>query len=164
MRRPRSCGRRRRYRGVVGAPDEVQPVVVLELDEVLPLRRRILREGTLSDDASFPEDAAPGTYHLGIRDGRGQVVAVATLCPKPSPLEPARAGVQLRGMAVTAEHQRQGLGRVLLDAAIRRIQEAGGTVVWASRGTARSASMNARGCEWPARGTSPPTRGCPTIS
>ncbi len=106
--------------------------MVLELDEVLPLRRRILREGTLSDDASFPEDAAPGTYHLGIRDGRGQVVAVATLCPKPSPLEPARAGVQLRGMAVTAEHQRQGLGRVLLDAALRRIQEAGGTVVWAS--------------------------------
>ena len=62
------------------------------IDAVLPVRLRVLREGTPSDDPTFAGDDDPATVHLAaVVDG--EVVAVSTWLRRPWPFapEPIRA-------------------------------------------------------------------------
>lgn len=90
----------------------------LELERALALRTEILRPhfepGRL---ARYDGDEDPGTRHFGALDA-GQVVAVATFLRRPAPFAPEAPALQLRGMAVARQRQRQGLGRRLLDASM----------------------------------------------
>jgi predicted GNAT family N-acyltransferase len=81
------------------------------LDEILPLRHRILREGLPVETAHFPGDEAPTSIHLGAFTQSGKCVACATLHLNEYDHEPA---YQLRGMAVDPTYQRQQLGSQLL--------------------------------------------------
>jgi GNAT superfamily N-acetyltransferase len=96
------------------------------------LRRRILREGTPSDEVRFVEDARPGTFHLGAHDRTGALVGIATFFPSTTSFREGRQAAQLRGMAVATEHQRTGVGRALLEHAIGRLRAAGFEVLWAN--------------------------------
>ena len=107
-------------------------VVELALTETYDLRRRVLRAGTPSDDVTFPEDARPGTFHLGVRNGDGIPIATATFCVAATPWRPDARAVQLRGMAVDSGAQQHGVGRRLLLTAIERIRAGGGEVLWAN--------------------------------
>ncbi len=101
-------------------------VVELTADETYPLRLAVLRGDTPSKVVSFDQDLLPGTFHLGVRDGR-DVIAVSTWAPLPHHDLPA---VQLRGMATAAHLQGHGLGSLLLEAGCMR----GATIaelVWA---------------------------------
>jgi len=103
---------------------------VLATDDVLPLRMRVLRDGTPSRDPRYPEDDLDGTVHLGtVRDGR--VVATSTWLPRPCPVAPGERAVQLRGMAVDPALQGTGVGRTLLRAGTGRARRDGATLVWA---------------------------------
>lgn len=103
---------------------------VLSTDEVLPLRMRVLRDGTPSRDPRYPEDDLDGTVHLGtVHDGR--VVATSTWLPRPCPVAPDERAVQLRGMAVDPALQGTGVGRALLRAGTARAREGGASLVWA---------------------------------
>ncbi len=104
---------------------------MLDAADCLDLRRRVLRDGTPSGDPTFAEDHEPTTFHLGVLDEGGQVVAVATFLSRPCPGRPGLAGVQLRGMAVEPAHQGRGVGRVLVTAAIERLRAQGAGVLWA---------------------------------
>ncbi len=106
-------------------------VVELALGDTYDLRRRVLRDGTPSDEVRFPEDDVPGTFHLGVRDEHGKVVAVATFCPAPTTWREGRRAVQLRGMAVDMAHQGTGVGRLVLEAAVARLWADGAEVLWA---------------------------------
>jgi predicted GNAT family N-acyltransferase len=94
----------------------------LTLDEVLPLRTRVLRPhlgpGQL---ARYDEDALDSTCHYGVVDGSGAILAVATFLDRPCPLDPTTPAVQLRGMAVDEAHRDQGLGARLLEAVMPRL-------------------------------------------
>jgi thiamine transport system ATP-binding protein len=103
---------------------------VLSTEDVLPLRLRVLRDGTPSRDPRYPEDDLDGTVHLGtVRDGR--VVATSTWLPRPCPVAPDERAVQLRGMAVDPALQGSGVGRALLRAGTARAHDGGATLVWA---------------------------------
>ena len=91
-------------------------VVELTADETQALRLTVLRGDTPTQVVAFPEDLLPGTFHLGVRDGR-DVVAVSTWAPRPHNDSPA---VQLRGMATAAHLQGQGLGALLLESGCLR--------------------------------------------
>jgi GNAT superfamily N-acetyltransferase len=91
-------------------------VVELTAEETYPLRLEVLRNDTPSRAAAFAEDELPGTTHLGLRDG-AEIVAVSTWIPKPYLDE---AALQLRGMAIAAHLQGQGLGTILLEAGCTR--------------------------------------------
>jgi len=110
------------------------PLTVVEIsaEDAYDLRRRVLREGTPSDEVRFEQDAWPATFHLGARDEVGALVGIATFFPSPTPLREGRQAAQLRGMAVDDARQGTGIGRLLLDAAMERLRNAGFEVLWAN--------------------------------
>lgn len=109
-------------------PPTIGPVAV---DAVLPVRMRVLRAGTPSDDPHFEGDDDPTTVHLAaVADG--EVVAVSTWLERPWPVEPERRAVQLRGMAVDASMQGTGIGGALLGAGVQQAFGAGAEIVWAN--------------------------------
>ena len=108
-------------------------VVELRADDTHDIRRRVLRDGTPSDDVVFAGDDDPSTVHLGLADRAGIVVAVSSWSPRPFPTGPiGRSEVQLRGMAVDPTHRGRGTGAVLLAAGLDRAAAAGADVVWAN--------------------------------
>jgi predicted GNAT family N-acyltransferase len=81
------------------------------VEQILPLRQRILRAGMPPESARFDGDEAETTLHLAALNAGEEVVGCLTLMLNSFNAEPAW---QLRGMAVAEAHQRQGLGRKLL--------------------------------------------------
>lgn len=120
--------------GVAGAvgPTADLTVTTVPAAAVRDLRRRVLRRGTPTDDVEFAGDDDPTTVHLAVRDRNGMIVATSTWSESPCPDRPGRRAVQLRGMAVDDAWQRQGLGRLLLDAGLDLAAARGVEVVWAN--------------------------------
>ena len=96
------------------------------------LRRRILRAGDSDAVVEWVGDDEDSTFHLGIRDRSGAVVAISTWLHRPDPSDPAVKSTQLRGMATDPGHAGSGLGSRLLAAGIERCRSRGDTVVWAN--------------------------------
>ncbi len=105
-------------------------VVKVDTDEVLVLRKAVLRDGTPSQDPRYAEDDTDGSVHLGIREG-GNLIACSSWLPRPWPLDADAPATQLRGMAVAKHLQSKGLGRILLQAGITRANSLASTYVWA---------------------------------
>lgn len=106
-------------------------VAAVDAAAVLPLRRAVLRDGRVDLDASFPQDDLADTLHLAALNGDGAVLAVATLFPQVYDPRPDARAWRLRGMAVAPETQGSGVGRALLDEAVRRARADGVEVLWA---------------------------------
>ena len=96
------------------------------------LRRRILRAGDSDAVVEWVGDDEDSTFHLGIRDRSGAVVAISTWLHRPDPSDPAVKSTQLRGMATDPGHAGSGLGSRLLAAGTERCRSRGDTVVWAN--------------------------------
>lgn len=107
-------------------------VVDLDSPATHDLRRRVLRDHGTGAGVEFPEDARPGTVHLGVVDEGGALLAVATVLPEPTPHRPGAAAARLRGMAVEPGRQGSGVGTLLLDAVVARARAGGHTVIWAN--------------------------------
>ena len=104
----------------------------VDVTDVLELRRRVLRDGTPSDEPRFEGDDDPTTAHLVVRDDVGAVVATSTWIDRPFPHQPDVAAVQLRGMAVRTDAQGRGLGGVLVAAGAERARARGARLMWAN--------------------------------
>lgn len=105
-------------------------VVEVEPEATHDLRRRVLRSHQPGLPVENPQDRVPGAFHLAVLDG-DVVVAIASFAPQPFPPD-GRPAVRLRGMAVEPARQSQGLGGVLLDAAVDRLAHDGVATVWAN--------------------------------
>jgi len=100
--------------------------------ETHDLRRRVLRTGDPAAAVEWVGDDDTGTFHLGIRDRAGVVVAVSTWMHRPDPVDPAVQATQLRGMATDPALEGRGLGSRLLEAGIERCRARDDEVVWAN--------------------------------
>jgi GNAT superfamily N-acetyltransferase len=109
------------------------PLVVGEatVDEIVELRRRVLRDGTPSAEPRLHEDDTPGAFHLAGRVD-GELVACVSFMPQDTPLRPGQPAWRFRAMAVDPSVQGSGFGRVILAAGIERVRALGVPVVWAS--------------------------------
>lgn len=114
------------------------------------LRRRVLRNGTPSQDVTYPQDDLPGTIHLGAflvddttpgeHGGEaaaasgppGTLIGVASWAVERRAEQPDVPAVRLRGMAVDTVRQGSGFGVALVDAGIAWALEQGAELVWAS--------------------------------
>ena len=101
------------------------------LDEIVELRRGVLRNGTPSTEARLAEDDTPGAFHLAGRLD-GVVVACVSFMPQDTPLRPDVSAWRFRAMAVDPVRQGTGLGKVILAAGFERLRARGARVVWAS--------------------------------
>lgn len=114
-------------------------VVALSTIETYPLRFAVLRKDTPTKQVSFPEDEWAGTWHLGIRDDQGHVVATSSWVPRNCSPVPSQRGIQLRGMATDGNLQGQGLGGLLLEAGAVLAASCGFDLLWAN---ARDTALN----------------------
>jgi GNAT superfamily N-acetyltransferase len=113
----------------------VSGLVVAEatVDEIVELRRRVLRDGTPSTDPHLAEDDAAGAFHLaGRRPGEDLVVACVSFLPSPTPHRPDAVAWRFRAMAVDRSLQGTGLGKVILREGFERARARGATAIWAS--------------------------------
>lgn len=106
-------------------------VVEIPLAATADLRRRVLRSHRPGLPVTNPEDDRRGTFHLGVVDDGGAVLAVGSFSPQPCDAAPGRRAVRLRGMAVEPSLQGRGLGALLLRAAVDRLRADGVEVLWA---------------------------------
>ena len=133
----------------IGASNPVE----ITAAETYALRQRVLRNNQAAAHLQWDGDNDPGTFHLGIRDGSGSIVAVSTWLSGPS-------ATQIRGMATDPALIGGGLGSRLLTAGIERCRSSGSTVVWANaRVDGPSASTNAPVSPLSAPSSRPPTPG-----
>lgn len=105
-------------------------VVELTPADTHPLRRTVLRTGTISDCVVFDGDDDPATFHLGVRRD-GDLVAISTWVRRRYPDRPDLAGCQLRGMATDPAARGHGIGTLLLERGTARCVEGGAEAVWA---------------------------------
>jgi predicted GNAT family N-acyltransferase len=106
-------------------------VVEISAADTHQLRRRVLRRDLADAVVVFDGDELDATFHLGVTDDDGTLIAVATWLPRAYPDRPGEAGFQLRGMATAPEHQRAGAGTTLLASGIERCRQRGAALVWA---------------------------------
>ena len=91
-------------------------------EDVVALRRKVLRQGMPAETAIFPGDNEPEAFHLGAVRNH-EIVGVATFLLRPYPLDAAASRAwQLRGMAVDPALQGQGVGTRILDSAIETLR------------------------------------------
>ena len=111
----------------------VMKVAEVDAEATHDLRRRVLRGGRPDANVRFPEDARAGAFHLAVFDpDAGPALCVASFSPEPTPFRPARSAFRLRGMATDQAYQGRGLGRQLMQEAVRLLKERGAEVLWAN--------------------------------
>jgi len=102
------------------------------LEQVLPLRARILRAGRPVEAARSKQDARPGTLHVAARREDGSVVGVVTVFPEDAAVGPGAGGMRFRGMAVDERAQGLGIGRALIREVVRLARAQGARYLWAN--------------------------------
>ncbi|MFI9308199.1 GNAT family N-acetyltransferase [Streptomyces triculaminicus] len=127
--------------------------------EVFALRHAVLRPGLPAGAAAFPEDAAPGTFHVAAYDERGAVRGCVTFLPEPLPGtgEPA---YRFRGMAGDPAVRGLGYGVAVLRAGLAEAASRGAGLVWCNgrtgaRGFYERHGFEARGEEFTVEGVGP---------
>lgn len=96
-------------------------------DEVRPLRLGVLRPNAPLEPAAY--DLEPRTVHIAALDGDAVVGCVTVF---PNAYDAVADAWQLRGMAVAPDYQGQGIGRLVLDAAVDAVAATGATLLWAN--------------------------------
>lgn len=87
--------------------------------EVLPLRQDVLRSGKPIACCSFENDNTESTQHLGAFFN-DKLVGILSLFVAKNQIFDAAKQIQLRGMAIDKAHQKQGIGRGLLQETFKR--------------------------------------------
>jgi GNAT superfamily N-acetyltransferase len=101
----------------------------LTLEDVLPLRRTLLRPGQAPEAAIHPGDAAPATVHLGAFIEE-ELVCVATLFREAPAGQDDPLAWRLVGMATRPDRQRRGYGRAVIERCVAAVAGRGGTRLW----------------------------------
>jgi GNAT superfamily N-acetyltransferase len=108
-------------------------IAIASTQEILPLRMKVLREGTPSQDPRYTEDDWEITTHLALYKD-GEILGTSSWLTKTFPLPHASSNsldTQLRGMAIDQSLQSSGLGAELLLFGIHFAQHKGAGIVWA---------------------------------
>lgn len=85
----------------------------VSVQEILPLRQKVLRPGKSLRESTFEGDYGSATFHLAWKQDR-KIRAVASFMQQEYTGFPSKNQYRLRGMAVAEAEQRKGLGSQLL--------------------------------------------------
>jgi len=107
-----------------------QAVVSLTLEDIMPLRVKVLRKGTPVTHCNYPEDTYEDVIHLGVKN-ENTVVGTSSWFRKECPDLDGEAAIQLKGMAVDDSLQGSGIGVQIIAAGLALATERGVSIVWA---------------------------------
>jgi GNAT superfamily N-acetyltransferase len=108
-------------------------IATASTQDILPIRMKVLRDGTPSQDPRYTEDDWDITTHLALYKHE-EIVGTSSCLTKTYPLPHAYSNnfdTQLRGMAVDQSLQSTGLGAELLLYGVHMAQRNGAGIVWA---------------------------------
>jgi GNAT superfamily N-acetyltransferase len=116
---------------------EVAPhaVELVSVDEVRPLRLRVLRTGMEPSSVVYPGDDDPATRHYAVRDASGRVIGAITARPEDrmAGQEPILTpGHRVRGIAVDEPFRRNGVGRAILERVLADLAGSPAKELWAN--------------------------------
>lgn len=101
----------------------------IKIEEALPLRNVVLRNGRLTpDECRFPSDNLPGSFHLGYFNGE-EIICIASFHPQAYG-EYSGVGYQLRGMATADGYKGKGVGSKLVKFAKQYLQGDSADYIW----------------------------------
>lgn len=103
----------------------------VSVEEVLPLRQKVLRPLWTPEQCQNPEDILPLSFHLAGRFD-SEIVTVASFHPQNHSLLQAKHPFRLRGMATDPSVRSRGFGGVILQDGIRRLKMNGCDLIWAN--------------------------------
>jgi GNAT superfamily N-acetyltransferase len=107
------------------------PVVnLIQAEDTIDLRSRILRPGQNLELCRYPEDNLPTSFHLGIFEGNKVICNGTFIQQGHSHFPSAKLPYRLRGMASDKEYQRQGLGQALLKEALVYLKQKNCDLIW----------------------------------
>ncbi|QLE01885.1 GNAT family N-acetyltransferase [Galbibacter sp. BG1] len=101
----------------------------ISAEEAHSVRHPVLRKGKPFDSAIFPEDSLKDTFHVGVVID-DVVAGTVTFIKNSNDNFKEKAQYQLRGMAVSEEYQRKGIGEVMVKKAETLMLERGGKFIW----------------------------------
>ena len=104
---------------------------MVDPDETLDLRQRVLRPHQTPDEVRASGDGMPG---VAVYED-GALVACASVREEPMPGDPREGDWRLRGMASEPEHRGRGYGAAALRAALAYAEERGARRVWCNART-----------------------------
>jgi GNAT superfamily N-acetyltransferase len=100
-------------------------------DDVIALRRSVLRPHLTTEETRYAADSDPGTAHFCAEDDAGRVVSVATVLREaPAWRHEVAVAWRIRGMATTPGWRGQGAGSAVLAAVLAYVVASGGGLVW----------------------------------
>lgn len=103
-------------------------IAFITADETLPLRSLQLRDGWELNRCRFDSDEIEKAFHLA-QIKEGEVVCVLSLHPQCwQGLQ--GDGFQLRGMATHPHYYKKGLGKSLIEFAVKELKDRGVDYVW----------------------------------
>jgi GNAT superfamily N-acetyltransferase len=108
-------------------------IAIASTQDILPIRMKVLRDGTPSQDPRYTEDDWDVTTRLALYKYE-EIVGTSSWLTKVFPLPHAHSNnfdTQLRGMAVDQSLQSTGLGAELLLYGVHMAQRNGAGIVWA---------------------------------
>lgn len=100
------------------------------VEELLPLRHAVLRQGLPVETAHFEGDDHPETLHLKALDPQGEITGILTLVREAEVEFGLTGGYRLRGMAVSPNAQGKGIGSLLLKRGLKEAWVRGFPHVW----------------------------------
>ena len=102
----------------------------ITFNDCIDLRSRILRPDQPIKNCHYAGDDLASTFHLGILKGT-QVLSNGTFILEATPKLPeAKLSYRLRGMATDYNYQKQGLGKLILEAALLELKKLHCDLLW----------------------------------
>ena len=106
----------------------------IESGQTTNIRHQILRSGQPIETCYYPNDNAPGTFHLGafIDD---KLVAIGSFYTEKQPDLNYSKQCRFRGIATIPEYRNRGYAYAMIEFAINKIKPKGVEVIWCNART-----------------------------
>lgn len=104
-------------------------ICFIKSEEALPLRHALLRPKQPLEASRYPGDDMAPAFHLGAFSGE-DLIGIASFYLQPLPGESGEKVWRLRGMAVSPDHQRKGVGRDLIGRGLEELKKRDAGLLW----------------------------------
>ena len=109
-------------------------IKTIESKQTTEIRHKVLRIGQPIETCYYPNDIAPGAFHLGVFVN-DELVAIGSFYAENQPDLNYSTQCRFRGIATLPEHRNQGYAYALIEFAINKIKPLGVKAIWCNART-----------------------------
>ena len=108
---------------------QVVHIKLVDVEAILPLRHKMLRQGKTYSTTSYKRDNEGPTFHLGVTVEE-KIVSCATFYPEETNKNRDKNAYRLRGMATDSSYLRKGYGRQIMHEAFQILKSKECDLLW----------------------------------